>query len=115
MPTRLLALLLLVVATSSPALAIDAAYLGYWAPDAESCTPHDAVRITPKGFSGREEACQTKEAHREGGGWLLRLRCASEGKDSTITLRWQLGPDGRLLETQTGQTTAYVRCGKLTP
>jgi len=101
MPIRLLsALLLVAVAAPSPALAIDPAYLGYWAPDAQSCTHHDAFRITP-------------EAHREGGGWFLLLRCASEGSDSTVRLHWRLGPDGRLLETQDGQTRALVRCGKL--
>jgi hypothetical protein len=114
MPIRLLsALLLVAVAAPSPALAIDPAYLGYWAPDAQSCTHHDAFRITPEGLSGREENCRTKEAHREGGGWFLLLRCASEGSDSTVRLHWRLGPDGRLLETQDGQTRALVRCGKL--
>ena len=57
----------------------------------------------------------TKEAHKEGnGGWVLRLRCASEGTDSDETLHWRLGQDGRLRETQNGQTVTYVRCVKMT-
>jgi hypothetical protein len=58
MPIRVLLLGLLflpVLAIRSPASAIDPAYLGYWAEDATACTPHDAFRITPEGFSAREE------------------------------------------------------------
>ena len=115
-PTRLLlALFLLAVASLSPAFAIDPAYLGYWAENAQTCTYHDAFDITPERRTAREEDCRTKEAHKEGGGgWVLRLQCGSEGFDSTVTLHWRLGPDGRLPETQKGQTTAYVRCSKLT-
>src|SRR4029453_9184200 len=53
MPIRvvLLALFLLAVAAPSPALAIDPAYLGYWAEDTAACTTYDAFRITPEGFS----------------------------------------------------------------
>ena len=117
MPIRvlLLARFLLAVAAPSPALAIDPAYLGYWAEDAKACTLYDAFRITPEGFSASEEFCRTKEAHKEGEGWVVRLRCAAEGLDSTITLRWQVGQDGRLRETQNGRTATYVRCGKMTP
>jgi hypothetical protein len=117
MPIRvlLLALFLLAVAAPSPALAIDPAYLGYWAENAAACTPHDAFRITQEGFSAREGACRTTEAHKEGKDWVLRLRCASEGFESNVTLHWQLGQDGRLQETQDGRTTTYVRCGKMTP
>ena len=112
MPIRvlLLALFHLAVAAPSPALAIDPAYLGFWAEDATACTPYEAFRITPEGFSAREENCRTTEAHKEGKGWVVRLRCAAEGLDSTITLRWQLGRDGRLRETQDGRTSTYVRC-----
>jgi hypothetical protein len=99
-PIRMLLALLLLPALAAPALAIDRAYLGYWAANATACTPHDAFRITPEGFSAREESCQTKEAHRDFKGWTLRLRCASEGADSNVTLHWQLGQDGRLQETQ---------------
>ena len=117
MPIRvlLLALFLLAVAAPSPALAIDPAYLGFWAEDATACTPYEAFRITPEGFSAREENCRTTEAHKEGKGWVLRLRCALEGSDSNVTVHWELGRDGRLRETQNGQTTTYVRCVKLTP
>jgi hypothetical protein len=117
MPIRvlLLAFLFSVLAARSPAFAIDPAYLGYWAESVQSCNPHDAFRITPEGFSGREEACRTKEAHKEGKAWFLRLRCASEGSDSDVTLRWELGQDGRQRETQNGGTVTYVRCGKMVP
>jgi hypothetical protein len=118
MPPRVLLLTLLLLpalAARSPAFAIDPAYLGYWAENATACTPHDAFRITPEGFSAREANCRTKEAHKEGKGWVLRLQCASEGSDSNVTLHWWLEQDGRLRETQNGQTTTYVRCGKMMP
>jgi hypothetical protein len=70
----------------SPAFAIDQAYLGYWAEDAAACNPHDAFRITREGFSAREANCRAKDARREGKGWILRLRCASEGSDSDVAL-----------------------------
>ena len=107
----LLALFLLAVAAPSPALAIDPAYLGFWAEDATACTPYEAFRITPEGFSAREEICRTTEAHKEGKGWVLSLRCALEGSESNVTVHWELGQDGRLREkTQDGRTATYVRC-----
>jgi hypothetical protein len=113
-PALLLIVLLSFLATPSPAFAIDPAYLGYWAEDAKACTYHDAFEITPEGFSAHEEDCRTKDARKEGKGWVLRLRCAGEGSESNVTLHWQLGQDGRLRATQNGQTTTYVRCGKMT-
>jgi hypothetical protein len=117
MPIRvlLLALFLLAVAAPSPALAIDPAYLGYWAGDAAACTLYDAFRITPEGFSSSEELCRTQEAHKEDEDWVVRLRCASEGSDSNVTVRWRLSQDGRLREIQDGRTTTYVRCEKMMP
>jgi hypothetical protein len=44
-------LLLSALAARSPAFAIDLAYLGYWADDAQACTYHDAFEITQQGFS----------------------------------------------------------------
>jgi hypothetical protein len=103
----------ILVMISTPAMAIDAAYLGVWAPSPEACNADDrtAFRITPKGISGRELECETKQASADGAGWRVRLWCGSEGYDSTITLRWRLAPDGHLHETQKGgKSYDYVRC-----
>jgi hypothetical protein len=55
MPLRvlMLALFLLALAAPSPALARPSVS-GILGSDAESCTSHDAFRITPEGFSARE-------------------------------------------------------------
>jgi hypothetical protein len=107
-------LLLSALAARSPAFAIDLAYLGYWADDAQACTYHDAFEITQQGFSSREARCRTKEAHKEGnGGWVLRPRCAPEGTDSDQTLL-AAGARRATARTQNGQTVTYVRCGKMT-
>jgi hypothetical protein len=103
----------MLVMISTPALAIDPAYLGVWAPILEACNPDDrtAFRITLKGISGRELECETKQESSDGAGWRVRLWCGSEGADSTITLRWHLAPDGRLREDQEGgKSYEYVRC-----
>jgi hypothetical protein len=105
----------ILVLISTPALAIDPAYLGLWAPSPEACRPDDrtAFRITPKGISGRELECETKQASSDSSGWLVRLRCGSEGTDSTITLRWRLMPNGHLHEDQKGgKSYDYVRCNE---
>jgi len=105
--------ILALILISTPALAIDPAYLGLWAPSPEACRPDDrtAFRITPKGISGRELECETKQASSDNSGWLLRLWCGSEGTDSTITLRWRLMPNGHLHEDQKGaKSYDYVRC-----
>jgi hypothetical protein len=84
---------------------------GFWAEDAAACTPYEAFRITPEGFSAREEICRTTEAHKEGKGWVVHLQCALEGSESNVTVHWELGQDGRLREkTQNGRTATYVRC-----
>jgi hypothetical protein len=105
--------ILVLILISTPALAIDPAYLGLWAPSPEACKPDDrtAFRITPKGISGRELECETKQASSDSSGWLVRLWCGSEGTDSTITLRWRLIPNGHLHEDQKGgKSYDYVRC-----
>jgi hypothetical protein len=100
------------VLISTPALAIDPAYLGFWAPSPKACRADErtAFRITPKGISSYEEGCEINQASPDGAGWLVRLSCASEGYDSTVTLRWQLMPNGRLRETMKGRTSEYIRC-----
>lgn len=97
---------------STPALAIDSAYVGVWAPSAEACKADDrtAFRITPKGADGKEWQCDIKKASQDGAGWRVRLSCAAEGNEYTLILRWHLTPDGRLRETNKGKTHEYVRC-----
>jgi hypothetical protein len=96
---------------STPA-AIDPAYVGVWAPYPGACRADDrtAFRLRPKGISGREFECQLEQASSDRAGWLVRLSCAAEGNEYTLNLRWQLTPNGRLRETQKGQSTEYVRC-----
>src|SRR5690349_2103060 len=76
--------ILVLVLISTPALAIDPAYLGVWAPSPQSCRAGDrtAFRFTPKGISGIELECETKQASSDGSSWLVRLWCGSEGTDS---------------------------------
>ncbi len=102
----------MMVLISTPALAIDPAYVGVWAPSPEACKADDrsAFRITPKGADGREWDCDMKKASNDGAGWLVHLACAAEGNDYTLILRWQLAPDGRLHEIKKGQSHEYVRC-----
>jgi hypothetical protein len=97
---------------STPALAIDSGYVGVWAPNPGACRADDRTvfRITPKEMHGPEWSCAIRQASSESGGWLVRLSCASEGNDYPLTLRWSLGPDGRLHETRKGQSSEYVRC-----
>ncbi len=90
---------------SAPALAIDAAYLGFWALSPEGCNADDrnSFRLTSKGISGRELECETKQASSDGSGWRMRLWCGSEGSEYFLDVRWQLMPNGRLHETQKGK------------
>lgn len=105
-------LILLLVAFATPAWAIDPAYLGVWAPSLEECKDggRAAFRITQKAAYGREWRCEIKQASSDGAGWRVRLSCAVEGTESTKTWRWSLAPNGRLYETQEGQSSDYVRC-----
>lgn len=106
----------MLLAMSTPALAIDPAYLGVWAPSAQECTGDDrtAFRITPQGMSGREIECETKAESSDSDGWLVRLWCGQEGVDLTLTLRWRLEPDGRLREVQEdGKRYEYIRCNNI--
>jgi hypothetical protein len=100
------------VSAPAPTQAIDPSYLGVWAPDPGACRADDRTvfRITPKELHGPEWSCAIKQASSEGGGWLVRLSCASEGNEYSLTLRWRLGPGGRLHESQKGKSSAYVRC-----
>jgi hypothetical protein len=103
----------ILVLISTPALAIDPAYLGLWSLSLDECSADDrtAFRITPKGISGKELECEIKQQSSDGGGWRVRLWCGSEGYDSTLTLRWRLMPNGRLHEDQKGgKSYDYVRC-----
>src|SRR5260221_10920885 len=96
---------------SSPGF--DPGYAGVWAPSVGACKADDRTtfRITPKGISGKELECEIKQASADGGGWLVRLSCGSEGTDSTLTVRWRLMPNGRLHEDQKGgKSYDYVRC-----
>jgi hypothetical protein len=102
----------ILVLISTPALAIDPAYLGFWAPSPGACRADDrtAFRITPRGISGWEFECKMKQASSDGAGWLVHLSCGAEGNDYTLTLRWHLAPNGHLRETQKGKSQEYVRC-----
>ena len=103
----------ILVLVPTPALAIDPAYLGLWAPSPEAgkTDARTAFRITPKGISGVELECETKQASSDGSSWLVRLWCGSEGTDSTITVRWRLMPNGHLHEDQKGgKSYDYIRC-----
>jgi len=99
--------------TAAPATALDKAYPGFWAPEKEACDPGDrtAFMITPKGFSGPENVCETKEERREHGGWRLRFYCAQEGYEFWLIVHWHLQRDGRLRETMKGHPRECVRCG----
>ena len=105
-------LILLLVAISTPAWALDPAYLGVWAPNPKACRDggREAFRITQKAVYGREWRCDIKQASSDGAGWVVHLACAVEGTDSTKTWRWQLTPNGRLHEKQEDQSADYVRC-----
>jgi hypothetical protein len=106
-------LISILVLISTPAQALDPAYLGLWSPSLYACSADDrtAFRITPKGISGKELECTIKQQSSDAGGWLVRLWCGSEGSDSTLTLRWRLMPNGQLHEDQIGgKSYDYVRC-----
>jgi hypothetical protein len=102
----------ILVSISTPALAIDPAYVGVWAPSPEACKDagSTAFRITPNGIYGREWQCKIQQASSDGAAWLVRLSCAAEGNEYGLNLRWQLAPNGRLRETQKGQLSEYGRC-----
>src|SRR4051812_1675133 len=98
---------------STPAFAVDQAYLGYWIVNVEGCRPDELAgfRITPTGMTADKTRCNFIKQTRDGHGWKVRLSCVIEGGKSTVNLRWQMLPDGHLRETDSGQTTDYVRCG----
>ncbi len=102
----------ILILISTPALAIDQAYVGVWAPSAEACTADDRspFRVTSNGIDGREWGCNVKRAARDRVGWLLHLSCAAEGNEYVLNLRWHLSPDGHLHETNKGKLYEYVRC-----
>jgi hypothetical protein len=114
MKTRLMAILTTaLMVMSTQAVAIDAVYLGVWAPSPQECTGDDrtAFRITAQGMSGREIECETKQESSDSEGWLVRLWCGQEGVDLNLTLRWRLEPDGRLREVQEdGKVYEYIQC-----
>jgi hypothetical protein len=98
---------------STPALAIDPAYLGFWVSNPSQCHYREwpgQFKITPKGREEQESSCSTRRASRDGSAWVVRLSCSGEGEIYKLSLRWELTPDGRLRETRDGKVHEYVRC-----
>lgn len=107
---RNLALILVVIST--PAFAIDAAYIGAWTPEPGKCdfSGFGPFRITAKGIEGHEESCTMKHAKSDKDGLLVQLSCAAEGETFKRALRWKIMPDGHLRETTKEKVVDYVRC-----
>ena len=98
-----------VVSISTPALAIDPAYFGVWAPSPAECRPDDRAgfRITPKGINGREWGCEIKQQSSDGGGWLVHLACATEGTEHALT---QAPPSAGIISKTAMLERAAARC-----
>lgn len=109
MAKNLVPILLLI---STPAQAIDRAYLGVWTPEPGNCDFSGAgpFRITEKGIEEHEHACTTERATPDGDGWVVHLSCVGEGYKSNLTLRWKILPNGHLREIAKGKVVEYVRC-----
>jgi hypothetical protein len=97
---------------STPALAIDGAYIGDWTPEPGKCdfSGFGPFRITAKGMEGHEESCTTKHAKSDNDGLRVQLSCAAEGRTYDLALRWKIMPDGHLRETTKKKVVDYVRC-----
>ena len=102
----------ILVLISTPALAVDQAYLGAWAPDPAKCnfSGSGPFRITAKGIEGHEFTCTTKRTTSDSAGLLMNLSCADEGNTYDLTLRWKIMPNGHLRETTKEKVVEYVRC-----
>jgi hypothetical protein len=102
----------LLVVISTPAFAIDRAYIGAWAEDPRKCnfSGSGPFRITEKGMEGHEFVCTTKRATSESAGLRVDLSCAQEDNTYNITLRWKITPNGHLRETTNEKVVEYVRC-----
>jgi hypothetical protein len=102
----------ILVLISTPAFAVDRAYIGAWAPDSGKCdfSGSGPFRITAKGIEGHEFTCTTKPATSESAGLPVYLSCAGEGDTYNLTLRWKITPNGNLRETTKEKVVEYVRC-----
>ncbi|GJD53714.1 hypothetical protein OPKNFCMD_6492 [Methylobacterium crusticola] len=113
MLTRLVPILVLV---ASPALARSAPYVGVWAQKPADCGvaigdgSGSPMEITKTTVSGWEYRCDIRRVSATRAGWTMRLACASEGTESTETMRFQLVDGGHLHETGSWGTHDYVRC-----
>ena len=104
----------ILVLISTPAFAVDRAYLGAWAPDYGKCnfSGSGPFRITAKGIEGHEFTCTTKRTTTDSAGLLVYLSCSGKGEGDTynLTLRWKILPNGHLRETTKEKVFEYVRC-----
>ena len=109
---RLVPIVPILVLISTPAFAIDQAYIGASAPVSGKCdfSGSGPFRITAKGIEGHEFTCTTKRATSKSAGLLVYLSCAGEGDTYNITLRWKITPNGHLRETTKEKVVEYVRC-----
>ena len=77
---KILTPILLLISTQ--ALALDPAYLGYWAVNTAVCRRDERAgfRITPTGMTADKTRCSFIRQTRDGGGWRVRLSCVIEGE-----------------------------------
>ncbi|MBE7158922.1 MAG: hypothetical protein INR62_10915 [Rhodospirillales bacterium] len=102
----------LALLASTPAWAIDKAYLGVWTAKAGECDFSGAgpFRITARGLEEHETSCRTKRARQDSTGWSVQMSCANEGSVDKISLHWQLLSNGHLKEVSKDGNKDYVRC-----